>query len=319
MGCFSWYLRRFEGVDGRMYAILVAGLPAAGKTRFAEWLSARRKLPLISKDEIKERLFDTLGFRSREEKVRLDVAAFELLCGFAEREMQAGRDLLIENNFEDSSTEPMKELLEKYGCNAITVRFQGNIETIYSRFLEREHSPDRHPGHIRNDRYPADDDPPSTSLTLEQFADGMEKRGFARFSLGRLIEVDATDLARVDYEAIERRIDELLGARYIGCCGHDCLRCVTYLAAQDDDDELRRRSQAFYRNAFGVDLPLGEFNCDGCRSQKVFALCRECPFRGCCAEHGVERCDDCPDFPCDDIADYREKFVNKCNQVENRA
>lgn len=194
-----------------MYAILVAGLPAAGKTRFAEWLSARRKLPLISKDEIKERLFDTLGFRSREEKVRLGVAAFELLCGFAEREMQAGRDLLIENNFEDSSTEPMKELLEKYGCDAITVRFQGNIETIYSRFLEREHSPNRHPGHIRNDRYPADDDPPSTSLTLEQFADGMGKRGFARFSLGRLIEVDATDLARVDYEAIERRIGELLG------------------------------------------------------------------------------------------------------------
>lgn len=43
--------------------------------------------------------------------------------GFAERELMAGRDLLIENNFEDESYEPMRNLLEKYGCDAITVRF----------------------------------------------------------------------------------------------------------------------------------------------------------------------------------------------------
>lgn len=151
-----------------MYAILVAGLPAAGKSRFAE------------------------------------------------REMLAGRDLLIENNFEDESYEPTKKLLEKYGCDAITVRFQGDIEAIYSRFLARERSPDRHPGHIRNDRYPSEEPPTVISPTLEQFAEGAARRGFARFSLGRLIEVDATDLARVDYEAIERRIDELLGTRTVG-------------------------------------------------------------------------------------------------------
>lgn len=131
-----------------MYAILVAGLLAAGKTRFAE------------------------------------------------REMLAGRDLLIENNFEEESLEPMRNLLEKYGCDAITVRFQGDIETIYSRFLDRERSPDRHPGHIRNDHYPADDPPSLTSPTLEQFAEGAGRRGFVRFSLGRLIEVDATDASQ---------------------------------------------------------------------------------------------------------------------------
>ena len=76
-----------------MYAILIAGLPAAGKSRFAE------------------------------------------------REILAGRDLLIENNFEDESYEPTKKLLEKYGYDAITVRFQGDIEAIYSRFLARERPP----------------------------------------------------------------------------------------------------------------------------------------------------------------------------------
>ena len=37
-----------------MYCILVAGIPAAGKSTMAEALSERLKLPVISKDAIKE-------------------------------------------------------------------------------------------------------------------------------------------------------------------------------------------------------------------------------------------------------------------------
>ena len=40
----------------------------------------------------------------------------------------------------------------------------------------------------------------------------------------------------------------------IGCCGHDCGRCVTYLATVQDDDGLRRQAQQFYREAFRTDL-----------------------------------------------------------------
>ena len=49
-----------------MYAILVTGIPAAGKSTMAGFLAEKLKLPVISKDSIKELLFDSVGFRSRE-------------------------------------------------------------------------------------------------------------------------------------------------------------------------------------------------------------------------------------------------------------
>ena len=51
-----------------MYCILVTGIPAAGKSTMAEAVSERLKLPVISKDTVKELLFDNVGFHSREEK-----------------------------------------------------------------------------------------------------------------------------------------------------------------------------------------------------------------------------------------------------------
>lgn len=54
-----------------MYCILVAGVPATGKGRMAQELSQRLGLPWLSKDAIKEKLYDTVGFRCRAEKVAL--------------------------------------------------------------------------------------------------------------------------------------------------------------------------------------------------------------------------------------------------------
>lgn len=57
-----------------MYCILLAGMPASGKSTVARYLSEQMKLPMISKDSLKEVLFDTIGFHSRAEKNKLGVA-----------------------------------------------------------------------------------------------------------------------------------------------------------------------------------------------------------------------------------------------------
>ena len=98
-------------------------------------------------------------------------------------------------------------------------------------------------------------------------------------------------------------------------CGHDCARCVTYIATQRNDDNLRRQSQSFYKEQFGLDIPLEKFNCEGGRSQNVFELCKECPFVKCCKERSVDSCSKCPGYPCKEISDYQVKYVNKCNQI----
>ena len=84
-----------------MYCILVTGMPAAGKSTMAEVISEKLKLPVISKDTMKELLFDHVGFQSREEKVKLGIASMEMMYYFAGQLMKAGQPFILENNFDN--------------------------------------------------------------------------------------------------------------------------------------------------------------------------------------------------------------------------
>lgn len=45
-----------------MYCILVTGIPAAGKSTIANFIAEKLNIPMMSKDGIKEILFDEVGF-----------------------------------------------------------------------------------------------------------------------------------------------------------------------------------------------------------------------------------------------------------------
>lgn len=140
-------------LGGKMYCILVSGIPASGKTVLAEYLSASLHIPVVSKDKIKEILFDTIGFRSRTEKVALGTGAMETMYYFAGQMMRTGQPFLLENNFENVSRPGIQSLLEKYGYQAVTVRLTGDYNVLFNRMIERNNSPDRHKGHIVNNYY----------------------------------------------------------------------------------------------------------------------------------------------------------------------
>ena len=180
--------------------ILIAGLPATGKSAFANLLSRELGIPCLSKDGIKESLFDSLGFQSREEKVRLGEAAYRILLEQAEKILIHGLTVALENNFEDISRAPLMEMLKRTGAKPVTVMFDGDIAAIHARFLKRDQSPERHRGHVVNTRYPETEPTPYVPLSLDAFAAGMEARGYRRFDVGgaKLI-VDTTEIASVDW------------------------------------------------------------------------------------------------------------------------
>ena len=196
-----------------MYCILVTGIPAAGKSTMAKAVSEKLKLPVISKDTIKELLFDNVGFQSRAEKVKLGIASMEIMYYVAGQLMKAGQAFILENNFEYSSEQGMKGLLEKYQYSVLTITLTGDYKVIYQRFLERESSPDRHRGHVVNDCYPEKKENNPTNLkaktiSYENFVHGIEQRGFDAFCVdGRQIKVDTTDFSKINMGELFSRIE----------------------------------------------------------------------------------------------------------------
>lgn len=177
----------------------------------AEAIAAKLNLPVISKDTIKELLFDHVGFQSREEKVKLGIASMEIMYYVAGQLMRTGQPFILENNFEYSSKHGLKTLLEKYRYSVLTITLTGDYKTIYNRFLEREVSPDRHRGHVMNDCYPeiecGAEQRKATSIAYEDYVHGIEQRGFDTFYVeGRQIKVDTTDFSKIDMEKLFEQI-----------------------------------------------------------------------------------------------------------------
>ena len=195
-----------------MYCILVTGIPASGKSTIARMISKELNLPMISKDDIKEIMFDNVGFHSRTEKVALGVAAMNIMYYVAEQFMKLGKSFILENNFENSSKEGLIKILEQYSYQAITVTLTGDYRAIYERYAERNNSPERHRGHVVNTCYPElgekENIPP---IPFETYVEGFVGRGMDSFvGNGPQIIIDTMELENVNIEHIINRINETI-------------------------------------------------------------------------------------------------------------
>ena len=196
-----------------MYCILMTGIPAAGKSTMAKVMSEKLKLPVISKDTIKELLFDNVGFQSRAEKVKLGIASMEIMYYVAGQLMKVGQPFILENNFEYSSEQGIRSLLEQYQYSTLTITLTGDYKVIYHRFLERESSPDRHRGHVVNDCYPEKKEDnlktlKGKTISYDNFVRGIEQRGFDAFCVDdRQIKVDTTDFSKINMEELLSQIE----------------------------------------------------------------------------------------------------------------
>jgi predicted kinase len=121
--------------------VVVTGMPAAGKTTVAESLSGDLGLPLIAKDRIKERLYDTLGVGDLDWSGRLGGAAFELLFDFAARLLESGHDVIVEANFFRGDAEPRFFALPAH--RVVQIHCAAPLELLVARYTDRP----RHQGH----------------------------------------------------------------------------------------------------------------------------------------------------------------------------
>jgi predicted kinase len=171
--------------------LIVNGLPATGKTTLAKWLAAQLGWPSIHKDEIKEILFDTLGARDREWSRMLGGATIEVLMHVVEMQLHAGVSCVAECNFKPNLADShFRSLFAETHARGIQVFCRCDSAERVRRFQSRV----RHVGHA---------DSEITTVAAEALRE--ERLDPLNFG-GVLIEVDTTDLARVDYDDVLRHI-----------------------------------------------------------------------------------------------------------------
>lgn len=195
-----------------MNLIILAGMPATGKSTLAAAMSRAFGYPILEKDNIKEGLFDTIGFENYPQKRRLDHAANEVLLRVLAAMLKSGTSAIVDNNFDTASAEKLCALIETYAPNCVTVFLDGDPQVLYERYVHRDNLHLRHRGHALQEHYPPHEgDDLEYAMTREEFDEKFFKRGMARFSCpGERINVDMTDFAKVSPEAIAEQVRDLL-------------------------------------------------------------------------------------------------------------
>lgn len=194
--------------------IMITGLPGSGKSSFCAYASRKLNLPVLEKDHYKEILFDDIGFKSREEKLKLGTAAMNIMYDHAQQLLKMGMSVIMDNNFENASLPGIKKLASETGCRLITVRFEDDIAAIHRRFLKRDKDPRRHRGHAVNTCYPETDGRDEyVPMSLEEFERKFRERGMMSFYPGgKLIRVNVDSFRNFSNEKVLSRLKKAMEA-----------------------------------------------------------------------------------------------------------
>ena len=177
------------------WLIVVTGPAANGKSTLAAWLGEQLSLPFISKDGIKEILFDTLGWRDREWSKWLGRASVEVLFYFVRVLLARSQSMVLENVFHPEMVSATFQALQHdTGCGILQIICAAEPAVNFERFRQRAELGVRHPGHV-------------DLQCLDEFTVWLQQERSMRLEVeGPVIEVDTTEWAAVSYEAILKQI-----------------------------------------------------------------------------------------------------------------
>ena len=171
--------------------LIVSGAPATGKTTLGKRIASDFALPFLSRDGIKESLYDTIGSGDRDWSRQLGRASIQLLFHFLERLLEVGQGLVIESNFCDRYDTPRFEaVLARYAARTVQIHCTAEAPVINARYRERASTSARHPGHLG-------------ATVLPELRAGLREATWRPLRLAvPCVTVNTTDFATLDYAGL---------------------------------------------------------------------------------------------------------------------
>ena len=132
----------------------MVGGPATGKTTIGRRLADYYKLTYMSKDGVKEPIFDHVGCPTSMENdsplsgIKMDDAAQAILLYLIETHVQADTGCLIDSTFGESHVPHLKKSFNRYNFKPIQVVCYAEKEILKKRYHNRVNQNLRHPGHL---------------------------------------------------------------------------------------------------------------------------------------------------------------------------
>lgn len=195
--------------------ILLAGYPATGKSFLCnKILDKYPEFQVVSQDTMKEELFDEYGFNNLEEKVKIEQMSWQKYYETIDCKMGKSEMIISDYPFSDKQNGTLDDLSKKHDYRVLTIRLIGDIPTLYQRSIQRDNDSSRHLSHMVSCYHKGDVLEDRTKgdcfVTFEIFKDRCENKGYDKFQLGELIEIDVTDYSKIDYDQILSDISKFI-------------------------------------------------------------------------------------------------------------
>ncbi len=185
-----------------MKLVIISGPPGAGKTTIAHEMAKRLDYAYISKDVIKEKLYDTES-RSTHDYLWYDKQATARFFDRTKKAIADRQSVIIESNFVASDRRKLLSILNQ-SVPSIEIYCTASGATRLRRYVQRNETKARHAGHHDRRWYGL-----LVVLALLSYAGVRWPYGPLSITTSR-VDADTTDFAKIDYNELARRVRQQL-------------------------------------------------------------------------------------------------------------